>query len=410
MKRNRNIRAALLMSAAAVFAAPAVAQDAVPVVQVPPPPVAATLPAPAQSSAPSDRSATPVNPEAAAAAEAEAAERAAERRATRRAAPTRRAVAATAARTVAPAATAPRAPAPAAPAPAPAAEPVVPAPVAAPATAAVAERTTRTETQESGAPVWPLALIAALIVAAGAFFFLRARRARQDENVWAEAEPAYADADHAEPAYVEPAPVHRDAVEPSPVAVAPLGAAAVAGVVAGETSIEHADAQDVAALTAGTGASDRPWLEFAMRPVRAGTSADEALVEIELTVGNAGGVAAQDVRVSTFMLAAGNDAEMERLLIEPRTDAGDHLTIAAGEGARVDATLVMNRTGMDGEFRPVIVADARYRLPDGSEGRTSASFLVGGATDAGGPAPIDLDRNLMRDDVEAALYRAPERV
>ena len=52
----------------------------------------------------------------------------------------------------------------------------------------------------------------------------------------------------------------------------------------------------------------------------------------------------------------------------------------------------------------------RVRLPDGSEGRTSASFLVGGASASGAPEPIALDRNLIRDDVEAQLYRAPERV
>ncbi|MGJ3625784.1 hypothetical protein AB5I41_29790 [Sphingomonas sp. MMS24-JH45] len=91
-----------------------------------------------------------------------------------------------------------------------------------------------------------------------------------------------------------------------------------------------------------------------MRPVRAGTNVDKALVEIELTVGNAGTIAAEDVRISTFMLAAGSESEMERLLIEPRDDAAvSPMTIAAGEGARVDATLAMNRAALgQGDFRP----------------------------------------------------------
>jgi hypothetical protein len=149
-----------------------------------------------------------------------------------------------------------------------------------------------------------------------------------------------------------------------------------------------------------------------MRPVHAGTSGDEALVEIELTVGNAGAVAAEDVRISTFMLNADDDGEMERLLIDPHPKAAAApVTIAAGEGARVDATLAMSRAALGGgAFRPVIVADARYRLPDGGEGRTSASFLVGCASGEGAPEPIALDRTMIRDDVGATLYRAPERV
>ena len=260
--------------------------------------------------------------------------------------------------------------------------------------------------------MWPLAVIAALIVAAGAFFFLRRRKAANEEQYWAE-EPV-------EPAYAEPVPVAHEPAPYASAAVTPqhdlLPAAAPAAVAAEEASVVRADSDDVAALTAVDAPADRPWLEFAIRPVRAGTNVDEALVEIELTVGNAGAVTAEDVRISTFMLSAdqANDVggEMERLLIEPRDDSSvAPLTIAAGEGTRVDATLAMNRAALGGgDFRPVVIADARYRLPDGSEGRTRASFLIGGATASGDPEPIALDRNLIRDDVEAQLYRQPERV
>jgi hypothetical protein len=417
MKSNRNVRAALMMSAAFFVATPALAQETTAAdAQVTPPPVTATV-TPTTTS--SGESATPVNPEAAAQAAAEDAERRAEARPARREAPARTATPAR--RTVAdtPAAAAPAARAAAA---APATTPAVSAPAAqqptqateaAPAAPAEERATTTATTEDNSAPLWPLAVIGLLIVAAGAFFFLRRGRRDETEEVWAEPVP--------EEPYVAPVAAH-EAHAATPVVAAPVAAMAprhdpvpdmpAQPVAAEEISVARADSDDVAALTAADAPGDRPWLEFAMRPVRAGTNVDEAVVEIELTVGNAGNVAAEDVRISTFMLTAESDGEMERLLVEPHHDAAAApMTIAAGEGARVDATLAMNRAALGGgAFRPVIVADARYRLPDGGEGRTSASFLVGGASESGSPEPIALDRTMIRDDVEATLYRAPERV
>jgi hypothetical protein len=58
----------------------------------------------------------------------------------------------------------------------------------------------------------------------------------------------------------------------------------------------------------------------------------------------------------------------------------------------------------------VVVADARYRLPDGSEGRTHASFAFG-LPSGDGLAPFDADEpSGLRDDVEARLHGEPERV
>ena len=57
---------------------------------------------------------------------------------------------------------------------------------------------------------------------------------------------------------------------------------------------------------------------------------------------------------------------------------------------------------------PVIVADARYRLPDGSEGRTSASFVVGMTPEEGGGLePFSLARPEMHENVEARLANEP---
>ena len=60
----------------------------------------------------------------------------------------------------------------------------------------------------------------------------------------------------------------------------------------------------------------------------------------------------------------------------------------------------------------MVVADARYTLPDGSEGRTHASFAVGvaeGEGEALAPFPIDRSSGLS-ENVEARLHGEPERV
>jgi hypothetical protein len=397
----------LTLAAPALLATPAFAQDA----PTPPPPVSVTVPqapppaappAPVAAPATPTQSRTTIAPGAADVVDDARIEAAREART----APVRRTVRATPARAV-PARQTPIAPVAAAPAIAPVATapaPVVaaPAPIpadVAPAPAAVADAsaepatttTTTSTTEDSGAPLWPIALIVALIVGAGAFFLMRRRRADADEDVYVEDAPY-----EAEPAYV-----------------APVAAAAVEGT-ADDMVVADAPADDVAALTDGTApVRDRPWLEFAMRPVRAGTSADEALVEIELTVANAGNVEAHDVRVSTFMLTDAHASEMERMMVDAPADAGiAPVSIAPGEGTRIDATLAALKSdlGSDGHFNPIVVAEARYRLADGTEGRTSASFVVGVSdADGGAMTGIDLADGGMREDVEAQLHGAVER-
>ena len=142
----------------------------------------------------------------------------------------------------------------------------------------------------------------------------------------------------------------------------------------------------------------------------------KALVEIELTVGNAGSAPARDVRISTFLLSSDpNGSEMERLLVDPPAEATtDPVTIKPGEGKRIDATLALLKADM-GEnlpeaIRPIVVADARYTLEDGSEGRTSASFVVGVTPEEGGPGlePLELSRASMHENVGAELRGQPQ--
>jgi hypothetical protein len=106
---------------------------------------------------------------------------------------------------------------------------------------------------------------------------------------------------------------------------------------------------------------------------RAGVGDDDAKVEFALGVANTGNATARDVRVSAWMLGAGSPgrSEAENALI-------DRVDIDAGQDANVEATVALPRSGLSQDaILPVVVAEARYRLPDGSEGRTTTSFEVG---------------------------------
>lgn len=409
-----------LLCATAFIATPAFAQETTttpPVVvtppqtaTVPPPAVVRTVPDATEASTPATEPAATPAP-----------------RAATRSTTTRTATRTTAARpALVRAAPAPvRAPAPvaAAPepqtaAPAPQPEAAAPsAPVAAPAesTAATDAATTRTNT---GVPIWAWigGGLAALAILAIGLFVLRRRRVEEE----------YYDEPYVEEAYVEPVAV-APVVEPMPVAkVEPRKEPEIQrrtkaklesiSVAPDEVHVVEPEAAEVAELTAGTApVAERPWLEFAMRPVRAGTNVDEALVEIELTVGNSGTVSAKDVRISTFLLSSDpKGSEMERLLLSPQSDATtDPVTIEPGEGKRIDATLALLKADMGDKlpasFRPIVVADARYTLPDGSEGRTSASFEIGVTPEEGGGLdPIELSRSSMFENVGAELHGQPQ--
>lgn len=129
-----------------------------------------------------------------------------------------------------------------------------------------------------------------------------------------------------------------------------------------------------AAATAAT--TERPSIELQMRPVRAGVTDDDAVVEFELTIDNQGSGAARDVRISTWMFPAGAPrSEMESLLIEPDAEAD---LIGAGDRRSFETQVALPTAGIaQDSVLPVVVAEARYRLEDGSEQHTSASFAVG---------------------------------
>lgn len=359
--------AALLLTAAALSLTPAFAQEAQPPVDEPvadsapppvPQPVESAPPTPAPVPAPV---ATTPLPTPAPVPVVEAQQPPPAARATRTARPAPRAVTrapARAAPVAAPQAAAPAAPAPLpaeAAAPAPTAE-ALPPPVTLPETPTAAPPA---QTQESGGSILPWLIAGLLAAGALAFFLLRRRRRAPAER------EAYA--------YDEPVrdPVGA-AVEETPWQ--PAAAAAPAALAWEEPPHEPAVAAAAAPVEEGV-----PALDLELRPRRAGVTGTEAVVEFELGVANHGSAAARDVRVSTWMFPAGAEqsSEAERALIDRSGDADLHdIGVGGGESISRSVTLPTSSVGGDAVL-PMVVAEARYRLPDGSEARTSATYAVG---------------------------------
>jgi hypothetical protein len=233
---------------------------------------------------------------------------------------------------------------------------------------------------ESGSNLpWILAILAGL--GALAFFLMRRRR---DDEVHGE---VYEQDHRPAPVAAEPAAIP---VSAAPVSAAPVAAAVspapVAAAPAAAALVASAPLVAAAAPLAATGVAaprpaaprGRPEIDLSMSPIRAGVEGEGARVEFQLTLGNRGTVSAEDVRVSTWMLAAGSSNE-EQMLIAPADHADTPpVTIAAGEERTMNAQVGLPTSQVEGEaVLPVVIADARYRLPDGSEGHTTARFAVG---------------------------------
>jgi hypothetical protein len=249
--------------------------------------------------------------------------------------------------------------------------------------------------------------LGALAIAAVALFFLFRRR-REDDDTFVEQthhhEPVASEPIQHVP--VAPAPQVAPVAAPKPV-VAPqappaapvtaapaavttavpaagLGTSALtAPVIGGFAAASVSPAQEPqpeapAAASAVVTSQDRPAIDFSIRPVRAGVDGDGARVEFELTVGNSGPVAAEDVRVSTWMLASAA-SEGERALIAPADHADTPpVNIPAGEERTLSAAVGLPTAEVSGDaVLPVVVADASFRLPDGSTGHATARFAVG---------------------------------
>lgn len=455
-------RAIAVLLAAAALPSNALAQETVTPPTVPAPSQQTPAPAPGSAPAQTGESPTRIAPGVLEHAEQEARERAAERRAQRtearprrtvRSAPTaERAAAPPPARTEAPAPAPQPAPEPAAPT---AAEPVTPVDTA-PETAAPAETVppiaeapatpaeTAPEPVNGGSSLWLILAALGLAAAAiAAFLLLRPRRDRTlDERELVEPAPIAAAPEPrekpaaavrkktprsvAEPVAAAPVFVARpvpEAISPqTPSADAPVKTEAEPHAALENAAIVTPADEDVNAVLGGaSGEGNRPQLELAMRPTSAGVSRHGARVQFELTVANAGGVPAEDVRIGAFMLGATpeQDSEIEKLLIDPPADLVVPVErIEPGRGTRLDAAITLPRGDVDaaaeaGEdgFTPVLVADARYRLPDGREGRTAAAFTIGRVNGGEALVPLALqDDPATYADIEARLHSVPAKV
>ena len=448
-------RAVALLFAAAALPTTALAQETVtpPTVLVPTAPAPAPQPvtpppvqAPIAQTPPSGESRTTIAPGVIEQAEQEARERAAAAsEASRPARPTR---AVETPQRAAPAA----APVAAAPVAAPEAAPAAPPPVEPVAQTAPPVVDPVTETApapveaapEDGGTMWlilaALGGVAALIAAA---MLLRRRRADEpyiEEEVAVAApvestrEPAIerrlpdpvverpvANPVAAAPAFIAPRHQPELAERPAPIAKPVTPKRDEAKPALENAALSDADPADVAAVLGGAKpAGGRPQLELAMRPIRAGMSRRGATVGFELTVANAGGAPAKDVKIGAFMLgeSAAQQSEIERMLTNPPKDSSlPAETIAPGDGTTLEAMLTMPRdavdaiAGDDDGFTPVLVADARYRLPDGREGRTAAAFRIGRTNGGTHLEPIAIqDDPSMYADIEAELVGVPAKV
>lgn len=251
------------------------------------------------------------------------------------------------------------------------------------------------ETEENDNPIWPW-LLGGLLALGALALLLRRRRRDVDVDVDVDVYEAPVEHDRAQVADVPPTMV----AEPEPVAAAPIMAAPIA-------------AATIAPVAAAADTAARPWLALDLRPVRAGVDGGEARVEFELIVDNQGSAPARDVRISTWMVAAGSadKQEMERRQVERPADAAlPEVTIDAGHAKRIETAVAITIAGLGGDaMLPVVVADARYRLPDGSEARTSASFAVG-VPDGDDLAHFAIDNpSGLHDGVEARAHGEPRR-
>lgn len=435
----RTTRAALFLGAA-ILSTPAFAQDAPQ--QVTPPPIMVT-PAPAPAPAPSPQ--VVIQPSApvvqsipsveeqqrgAAAADAPAPAARAARSTATRTTTTRTTTTATRpapapARQAAPApATAPSAPVQdAVPTQPPAQVEPAPAPEAAPV---ATDSTTTTTSTRSVA--WPWLLGGLALVIAGLAVFLLSRRRRNEEVVTTDPvyeEPVYVAPVAREPivepvaapeaAVIAQVPPADERIDPRvvPPAIVPETVPVAATEQVEEAELAEPRKDDLAGVAdADAPVANRPWIELGLRPVSAGTSEEEAMVDFELTVGNSGDKQARNVRISSFMLAdEAESTEMERMLTEHRTDPiVPPVSIEPGDGTRVDAHLAVPKGELGRTFNPVVVAEARYTLPDGSEARTSAAFKIGRPAYEGGIGAIGSSRPHVVEDLAAELYGQPEHV
>ena len=268
-------------------------------------------------------------------------------------------------------------PAAAAPPPAAAAETVhvpVPPPMA-PAPAPAARPSAASE--GSGWTLWLLGV--PVLLALGAFLFLRRRRGLAGQEAAGSRGLGGALFDGAAPIPDEPA-------------AAPAAPAAVA-------VAEPLPAEEPA---------PRAWLEIDIVPERAAATENETVVNYELVLRNAGAATARNIRIDARMFNASAEPDIADFFGGPihAHSGSPHVTIPAGEELRLTSAIGMPKAEVraieiQGRtiFVPVVAINVAYDW-EGGGGRSSRSWLVGreAATPSAkmGPFRLDLGPRIYR--------------
>jgi hypothetical protein len=143
----------------------------------------------------------------------------------------------------------------------------------------------------------------------------------------------------------------------------------------------------------------RPWLDIEFQPDRAVVDDNRAAVAFEISVLNSGTVVARDVLLEASLFNAGPVQDQQiQLFFDNPVGKGDRIpAIPPMKRIKVETAVFMARDQVrpieiEGRplFVPMIAFNALYRW-GGSEGQTSASFLVGKGSKGEKLTPFRLD-------------------
>lgn len=225
--------------------------------------------------------------------------------------------------------------------------------------------------------LWPWLLAAIALGAGAAFLFWRNRR----QEAFA-GSPGYDAFSAPEP---EPEPKRAPAPRPAP---RPAPPAAVAR------------PQPEPSIPGTVTTRLRPWLEIGINPTRFVVDDQQVALEFELELFNSGNAPARAVLVEATLLNAGNDQEdlLRGFFANP-----------VGKGQRIVSIPPMKRVALKTQVAvgrehvqqydvggkkvcvPLLGLNALYKWNNGSEGQTSASYLLGRDTEGEKLAPFRLD-------------------
>ena len=143
----------------------------------------------------------------------------------------------------------------------------------------------------------------------------------------------------------------------------------------------------------------RPWLEIGFKPTRCIVEDHQVTFEFEVELLNSGNAPARGVLVEASLFNASNkqDQELEAFFANPQAEGERIAALQPLKRMRLMSKVVTERNrvqvyeiGGRKVFVPIIAFNALYRWR-GSEGQTSASFLLGIDTKSEKMAPFRLD-------------------